>query len=189
MDRPDSIADWTVREWIERSTKPRFACGGGTAAAVTLAAAAALAQLVRRASRSHLEAEFAAAVSESLDDTMHQALELADLDRMSLQTLLATLRSSISQEHVAAASQRATEIPLRTGRLAVQLLETLERLARHVPPFAAADLEAAKALGQASARAALAMARANLPFLSQAAAESLRTKLEEIERSLQQGTA
>ncbi|MCS7246034.1 MAG: cyclodeaminase/cyclohydrolase family protein [Thermomicrobium sp.] len=164
-EQEDRIAEWTVLELIERIRRPRYRCGGGVAACLTLAQAAALGDLVRRAAHRHLEQSQTHELAIGLASVIEQALARADLDRAVLHDLLSTFQPTIPTGDRESVVERATMVPLQTADLALQLLETLNRLAPSVPPFAASDLVAARALARASVEAALAMAQANLSLL------------------------
>lgn len=172
-----TIKTWTVEELTERMSRPRFACGGGVAAALALAQAAALCHLVLRASRAHLptaDPELPSTVTSIRD----YALALADQDRASLQLLLQAYRTQ-QADQVPRRAEQATLIPLRTADAALQLLDLMASFAPYIPPFAASDLAAARALSEASVRAALAMAEANLSLLDSAVATQLQQALAE----------
>lgn len=159
----ETIAEWTLRELVDRMRRPRYRCGGGVAACIAVAQAAALADLVRRAAQRAIDPALSAELSAAFAETIDRALTQANRDRSVLQLLLDTLRHNSVADH--SVVEQATIVPLETADLGLQLLEKLAHLAPQVPAFAASDLEAAKALARAAIQAALAMARANLPLL------------------------
>ncbi|MCX7623516.1 MAG: cyclodeaminase/cyclohydrolase family protein [Thermomicrobium sp.] len=176
----EPIADWRVRELVDRMRRPRYRCGGGVAAALVLAQAAALVDLVRRASNRFLEPAFSEELGTSLSESIERALQQAERDRTALDRLLATLRDG-APSVPAPIVEEATAVPLRTADLGLELLDKIDRLAPSVPKFAASDLEAATALCRAAIRASLAMAKANLPLLApdraRALADEIHTRL------------
>ncbi|MCX2726168.1 cyclodeaminase/cyclohydrolase family protein [Thermomicrobium sp. 4228-Ro] len=160
----ETIAEWPVRELVDRMRRPRYRCGGGVAACIALAQAAALADLVRRASQRVMDRALSEQLAAAFAETLQQALAQADRDRLALHQLLEALRHDSVTEQLAFV-ERATTVPLATADLGIELLGRLAHLEPHVPAFAASDLEAAKALARAAIQAALAMARANIPLL------------------------
>ncbi len=173
----DVIAEWTVRDLVERMRRPRYRCGGGVAASVALAQAAALADLVRRTARRTLDAALDEELTQALPEIVQRALAQADADRAALDQLLSALRDQTTHPDPVIV-QTATAVPLATADLGFELLALLSRLAPHVPAFAYADLTAAQALSRAAILAALAMARANLPLLPSAQAEEIAVAIE-----------
>ncbi len=184
----DRIADWSVQELINRMRHPRYRCGGGVAACIALAQAAALADLVRHTARRHLENELLQKMTDVFASIIERALARADLDREALHDLLTTLRSAPVGSASQPAIEHATLIPLGTADLGVELLEALGRIAPLIPAFAASDLEAAQALCRSGVHAALAMARANLPLLPPARAAELEQEIEQRAALLQSST-
>ncbi|MFN3336177.1 MAG: cyclodeaminase/cyclohydrolase family protein [Thermomicrobium sp.] len=183
----DRIARWSVQELIDRIRHPRYRCGGGVAACVALAQAAALADLVRRAARRSLE-DGQQEMAHIFGSIAERALAQADLDRAALHELLTTLRLDPASPASQPVIEHATLVPLGTADLGLELLEILARLAPLVPAFAASDLEAARALCRSGIQAALAMARANLPLLAAPRAAQLQEEIERRAAMLQEST-
>ncbi|WP_448574661.1 cyclodeaminase/cyclohydrolase family protein [Thermomicrobium sp.] len=177
LDREGSIADWTVSQLVERMRRPRYRCGGGVAACLSIAQAAALTDLVRRAAKQQLPREVADTLAEDLERIAVSALAQAERDREALDGLLRTLRLDQGSPSAAVAAERASAVPLETADLGLALAALIRSVLPHTPPFAASDLEAAQALCRAGIEAALAMARANLPLLSPERAEVLQREI------------
>jgi|UniRef100_A0A7C1JTZ8 formiminotetrahydrofolate cyclodeaminase len=188
LEVDDRIASWSVQELIDRMRRPRYRCGGGVAACVALAQAAALADLVRRAARRSLDNGLEQEMAHVFGSIAERALARADLDRAALHELLSTLRSNPASSESQPVIEHATLVPLGTADLGLELLEMLARLAPAVPAFAASDLEAARALCRSGIQAALAMARANLPLLTTPRAAELEQEIERRAATLQEST-
>ena len=177
LEREGPVADWTVSQLVERMSRPRYRCGGGVAACLSIAQAAALTDLVRRAAKQHLPHEVADTLAEDLERIATRALAQAERDREALDGLLRALRIDRRSPSATVAAERASAVPLETADLGLALAALIRSVLPHTPPFAASDLEAARALCRAGIEAALAMARANLPLLPPERAEALQREI------------
>jgi formiminotetrahydrofolate cyclodeaminase len=177
LDREGSIADWTVTQLVERMRRPRYRCGGGVAACLSIAQAAALTDLVRRAAKQQLPREVADTLAEDLERIAASALAQAERDRVALDELLSALRMDQRSPSATVTAERASTVPLETADLGLALSALIRSVLPHTPSFAASDLEAARALCRAGIEAALAMARANLPLLSPERAEVFQREI------------
>lgn len=174
-----SVPQWTIAQFVQHLADRHDPSGGGVLAAVTLAGAAAVAQMViatqtrRRHADQHRRQTFETA-RDALATLGARLLHQADADRDALRALLTAMRSA---EHATAdprgatalrdAARAAAECPLATASDGIELLRQLARVAPLCPPFVASDLAAAASLGRAAIDAALAMAQANVPLLDE----------------------
>jgi hypothetical protein len=133
LDREGSIADWTVTQLVERMRRPRYRCGGGVAACLSIAQAAALTDLVRRAAKQQLPREVADTLAEDLERIAASALAQAERDRVALDELLSALRMDQRSPSATVAAERASTVPLETADLGLALSalirSVLERIA------------------------------------------------------------
>jgi len=148
--------------------------GGGTAAAVAGAMAAALAEMVAGLTLS--KEKYAAAhaavrpVAHAAAAARREFLDLAREDSEAYEGVLEARRlpketpeqKTERGQRIAAANRLAAEIPMRTARTAARLLSTLPELARKGNPNAASDAGAAALLLEAAAEGALLNVAINL---------------------------
>ncbi len=141
--------------------------GGGTAAAVAGAMGASLAEMVAALtlSKEKYAASHAAVrpVGEAAAAAREEFLDLAREDSEAYDRVLAARRLPKETEEqkaergrqLAAANRRATEIPMRTARVAARLLSLLPELTEKGNPNAVSDAGAAALLLEAAAEGAL----------------------------------
>ncbi len=176
MRDPDRMAELPVRQLIGRLASSAPTPGGGSAAAVVGAMAAALVEMVgaltsdRPATAADAVREIAAAAAARRSEL----LELAELDASAYQAVIAARRLPRETEaeradravRVAEATRAATQIPLRVAEAAADVLTLAHRLAPLGNPHAISDVGVAAQLASASVRGALLNVRINLPSLS-----------------------
>jgi formiminotetrahydrofolate cyclodeaminase len=155
--------------------------GGGTAAAVSGAMGASLAAMVAALTLTREKyADAHEAVRTIAQAAAHARLEFIDLareDSEAYNLLVAARRlpkdtdeqKAAREKAVAAASRRATEIPMRTARLAARTLQLLPDLVEKGNPNAASDAGTAALLLEAAAEGALLNVGINLSGISDAA--------------------
>jgi formiminotetrahydrofolate cyclodeaminase len=186
--RNENLADLSIAQFLDRVGSKTPTPGGGSAAALAGALAAALGQMVcaytigkpkftgveprvreiadqfarARALFQGLVEEDAAAYGE-LDVAFH--IDKSD---------------SARAEKVAAAAAVAASVPLETAALAAKVEAAGQELRRIGNPLMRADIEASLALAQAARRAAIANVEANLNLLSLPDAERIRAVLASI---------
>ena len=172
MRDPDRIADLPVRELVGRLASSVPTPGGGSAAALVGAMAAALVEMVGALTAGGVEAVreigAAAAVRRS------ELLELAELDASAYQAVITARRlpreteaeRADRAERVAEATREATRIPLQVAETAAGVLTLAHRLAPIGNPHAVSDVGVAAQLASASVRGALLNVRINLPSLA-----------------------
>ncbi|MFN2484463.1 MAG: cyclodeaminase/cyclohydrolase family protein [Candidatus Limnocylindria bacterium] len=180
MDDDASFARARLGDFTEALAGADPVPGGGSAAAVAGAVAAALVQMVARLTigrekyaafeRTALDIDAAAARARM------QLLELADLDAAAYRAFVAARRKPRSTDAEREARRVATErtaqdavrVPLRVTRAAAEVTSLAARLAASSNPNASSDVGAAAHLAAAAARAAALNVRINLPSLGDA---------------------
>lgn len=173
--------------------------GGGSAAAVAGAAGAALVAMVARLTIGKKGFEAAESrmreIVTAADEGRAALLELADLDAKSFDEVMAAFKlPKESDEDKAARSQAiqramagASEVPLRTARMAVSLMELAMEVTESGNPASASDGVAAAELLAAACRAAVANVEINAGSIKdEAAASALRREGEELLRRADQ---
>jgi formiminotetrahydrofolate cyclodeaminase len=152
--------------------------GGGSAAALGGAVAAALVEMVARLSLGRAELADAEPlfrqVAEAAAELRSDLLSAVDADATAYAEVVEARRlprvtdeeRAIRQVAVRAASQRATEIPLRVVHLAAEVLELAARIAPLGNVHAVSDAGVAALLASAALRGAALNVRINLPALA-----------------------
>jgi methenyltetrahydrofolate cyclohydrolase len=176
----DRLTELSVRELVERLATRDPAPGGGSAAALAGAMAAALVRMVveltaapaipANAGGELAEIGAAAATWQS------ELLNLAELDANAYAAVVdaqrlprgTELEAQARSVQLAAAIREATRAPLATIRAARAVLELAERLAPIGSRHAISDVGVGGMLAATSARGAALNVRINLPFLTDA---------------------
>jgi len=154
--------------------------GGGTAAAVAGALGAALAEMVAALTLS--KERFAPAhaamrsISQAARKSRAEFLSLAREDAQAYEAVVAARRlpkeneeQKTSRQHaIDAANRRATEVPMRTARLAASLLSALPELVEKGNPNALSDAGSAAILLESAVEGALLNVGINLPGVADA---------------------
>jgi formiminotetrahydrofolate cyclodeaminase len=155
--------------------------GGGTAAAAAAAMGAGLAEMVAALTLS--KEKYASAhdavrpIAEAGRNARAEFLSLARQDAEAYDGVVAARRlpketpeeKALRNERIETANRRATEIPMKTARLAVRLLASLPELVEKGNPNAASDVGSAALLLEAAAEAALLNVGINLSGATDAA--------------------
>jgi formiminotetrahydrofolate cyclodeaminase len=155
--------------------------GGGTAAAVAASMGAALAEMVAALTLS--KEKYATAhdavrpIGEAARSARSEFLALAREDAGAYDGVIAARRlpkdspeqKAARQAKIDESNRLATEIPMRTARLAVRVLETLPELVEKGNPNAASDVGSAALLLEAACEAALLNVGINLSGVPDAA--------------------
>jgi len=174
----ERLSDLTVRRMIERLATSDPVPGGGSAAALAGAMAAALVQMVveltvgRPAGEGH-ETELAEIGAEA-GGRQTELLELAELDASAYAAVVRArkLPRDTDEEReargaeLAAAVREATRIPLATAEAASGVLDLAERLAPLGNRKAVSDVGVAALLAIAALRGAVLNVEINLPSLA-----------------------
>jgi formiminotetrahydrofolate cyclodeaminase len=158
-DEEPSLLDLTVRELLDAVAARTSAPGGGGAAALATALAAALTAMAARFSDSPVAAE--------ADDLRARAAPLADADAAAYGAFLAATRlpkdDPSRADAVAAARKDAVGVPAEIGRLAASVAELAAGLVRDGNPNLRGDAVAAVHLAAAAADTAAELVAANRP--------------------------
>jgi len=186
MRDTDRLAELPTRELIGRLASGAPTPGGGSAAALAGAMAAALVEMVAELTvgRGGAEADDAAVreIRSSASTRRHELVELAELDARAYDAVIAARRLSratVAERaarslRLADATREATEIPLRVAEAAAEVLRLAGRIAPVGNPHAVSDAGVAARLAAASVHGALLNVRINLPSL--AAEDLLRAR-------------
>lgn len=171
-----SLQDGSLRAFLDDLASDEPTPGGGGAAALAGATAAALVAMVARVTRAR-ETSAVASVSatvETADDLRRRLTDLVAADAAAFQAVLAARRSTApgGQARLARAWRGATEVPLEVARRSVDVLVLGAALAPWARVSTFADLQTAAVLAGAAYRAAAVTARANLPMLGDPASSA-----------------
>jgi formiminotetrahydrofolate cyclodeaminase len=159
------LLELTVHEWLEGLANDRPAPGGGSAAAVAGAMAAALVAMVARSSEEWEEGRGAAAQALALRDRLGELAQVdADVYERSLETL--SQRAELSPERrdyeLGSALSRAAKPPLEIAETAADVAVLAGDAARRADPQLHPDAAVAAALAAAAAQAAARLVEVNL---------------------------
>ena len=177
MSDSTSPTQLSVRELVDQLASRAPVPGGGSAAALTGALAAALIGMVTELTAGRAEYErHAAAVEAAREEAAAlraELLELADLDARAYEAVMdARHLPKTNEEERAHRSARlhatileAARVPLRTARAARQVLDLAVRIAPIGNPNAVSDAGDAAQLASAAVRGAILNVRINLPYL------------------------
>jgi methenyltetrahydrofolate cyclohydrolase len=155
--------------------------GGGTAAAVAGALGAALTEMVAALTLSKEKFASAHGAMRSISEAARRAREefskLAREDAAAYDAVVAARRlpketedqKGVRQEAIQVANRRATEVPMRTARLAASLLSALPELVEKGNPNALSDAGSAAILLESAVESALLNVGINLPGVSDVA--------------------
>lgn len=173
----DRLTNLPVRELIERLATSDPIPGGGSAAALAGAMAAALVHMVvaltaGRPAAADDEAALDAIAAEAIS-AQSDLLRLAELDAAAYDGVVRARRLPRGTEReresrhvqVAAATREATTAPLETVRRAADVLDLAERVTPIGNPNAVSDAGVAALLASAAMRGAALNVRINLPHL------------------------
>ena len=182
MHDPDSasFADLTIRDFVRRLASAEPVPGGGSASAVTASLAAALVAMVASLSQDRPKyAEHAGLHAEIRGRGAILAaglIELADADADAYSGFAAALKlprdgdeaGSARAAALQDAARRASEVPLETVEMCLDVVAAAEALAGRSNRNASSDLNVAAMLAAAAARGAAANVLVNLPSLDRA---------------------
>lgn len=205
----DRLTNLPVRELIERLATSDPIPGGGSAAALAGAMAAALVHMVvaltaGRPAAADDEAALDAIAAEAIS-AQSDLLRLAELDAAAYDGVVRARRLPRGTEReresrhvqVAAATREATTAPLETVRRAADVLDLAERVTPIGNPNAVSDAGVAALLASAAMRGAALNVRINLPHLpaddplraeAVAALDDLLASLEQREAAVRHAT-
>ena len=164
----------TLAEFIDHLASDAPTPGGGTAAAFAGAMGAALAAMV--AALTLTREKYAASheavrpIAQAAAAARREFLDLAREDSMAYELVVAARRlprdtdaqKAAREKALALATRRATEVPMRTAKLAARMLSVLPELVEKGNPSAASDAGSAALLLEAAAEGALLNVGTNL---------------------------
>ena len=181
-EQAEGFAGRTVAGFLDALASSAPTPGGGTAAAVTGAAGAALVAMVARLTLGGLEAvegrmrEIVAAA----DEGRASLLQLADRDAQSFDAVMAAFKMPKDTDELKAERSHviqrtmtgAAEVPLETARAALSLMELAHEVTEKGNPASASDGAAAAELLAAACRAAVRNVEINAGSIKDPAAAS-----------------
>ncbi len=164
-----SFADATIRHFIDDLASGSPTPGGGSAAAVTGATAAALAEMVCNLTigkdrYADVEDEIEEH-REELAELRARLLELADDDAAAFDAVMAAFKQPKGDERSQAiqeASKQAAEVPMKTAERCMEVLQHAEPVARKGNQHSVTDAGTAALLAHAALHAALYNVSVNL---------------------------
>jgi formiminotetrahydrofolate cyclodeaminase len=177
MADPARLDELTLRDLIDRLATRDPIPGGGSAAAVAGAMAAALVGMVVELSvgrpAHEADAEELGRIGATAATRRAELLDLADLDAAAYGAVVTARRlpretdeqRGLRAERIVDATRQATLVPLRTAQAASEVLDLAARIAPIGNPNAASDAGVAARLAAAAADGAALNVRINLPFL------------------------
>jgi formiminotetrahydrofolate cyclodeaminase len=192
--QPAPLADQSLRDLVGQVADPARHAGGGVIVGMTLAGAAASAELVLRLAvkRKSLASrrDEIAQLLENVASARRTFEGAADEDMAAFEELVAVQRSvkqlpqPDSEEALAQLNDayvRAASVPLSFARHALELMRTAEAGLEFASRFTVSDIGAAAALANGALEAALLTVSANLAYVDDATAEATRAEMVHIE--------
>ena len=147
---------FSVRQLLEQTADRRSSCGGGSAAALACALAAALVEKLAHRTGSALTARKLRACCASLIEA--DAKAFARVVRAGARQDRQALRRAL---------RAATDIPCQVGECAQQVRSIARRIRARVSPKYRVDLDCAQALATAAKQSAQALVAANRAWMRQ----------------------
>lgn len=162
--------DASVSAFLDALASGTPAPGGGAAAALCGALAAALAAMVGRVAggRDPSKAGELTGLVARADQLARQLAALVTEDMRAYESVVDARRSGMGPDAMQHALTRATETPLMMARSSREVLSLSETLAHHARPRTVSDLGVAAVLAWGALEAAALTVRANLADLSDA---------------------
>jgi formiminotetrahydrofolate cyclodeaminase len=187
-----SLTHLSIRDFLDRLASADPTPGGGSAAALVGAHAAALGEMV--AALTVGKAKFAdvapqvKGVAARLRKGRELLTRLIDEDANAYQALSEALRRPKDdpkrEELIAERAMVSGGVPLQTAAVTACVLADLEAIQRLGNPLLRSDAEAGIRLARAAVRAAAANVKANLPLMDQTGAQQVESELAGIMDSL-----
>jgi formiminotetrahydrofolate cyclodeaminase len=172
-----SMAEQTLTDFLAALAAPTPAPGGGAAAAISGATAAALVEMVAglslKKSPDGAEAALQQRTAAQMAALRAELLTLADDDANAYNAFIQAMRLPKVEEHerdarsraMSAAAERAAEVPLKTLRAITTAAEAARLLTGRSLVSAASDLDVALRFARAAGLSAAENVEANLPFI------------------------
>lgn len=172
-----SMAEQTLTDFLAALAEPTPAPGGGAAAAISGATAAALVEMVAglslKKSPDGAEAALQQRTAAQMSTLRGELLTLADDDASAYNAFIQAMRLPKVEEHdreergraMSAAAEHAAEVPLKTLRAITAVAEAARLLTGRSLVSAASDLDVALRFSRAAGLSAAENVEANLPFI------------------------
>jgi formiminotetrahydrofolate cyclodeaminase len=172
-----SFAQHTIDEFLAALAAPTPAPGGGAAAAISGAIAAALVEMVAglslKKSADGSDAALQQRTAEQMATIRRELLTLADDDAQAYDAFIHAMRLPKGEEHeresrgraMSAAAERAAAVPLQTLRAITSVAESARLLTNRSLVSAASDLDVALRFARAAGLSAAENVEANLPYI------------------------
>ena len=172
-----SMAEQTLTDFLAALAAPTPAPGGGAAAAISGATAAALVEMVAglslKKSPDGAEAALQQRTAAQMAALRAELLTLADDDANAYDAFIQAMRLPKSEEHervargraMSSAAEHAAEVPLKTLRAITAAAEAARLLTGRSLVSAASDLDVALRFARAAGLSAAENVEANLPFI------------------------
>lgn len=172
-----SMAEQTLTEFLAGLAAPTPAPGGGAAAAISGATAAALVEMVAglslKKSPDGVEAALQQRMAAQMSTLRGELLTLADDDASAYNAFIQVMRLPKVEEHdreergraMSAAAEHAAEVPLKTLRAIIAVAEAARLLTVRSLVSAASDLDVALRFLRAAGLSAADNVEVNLPFI------------------------
>jgi len=188
------LADQSLRDLVRQVADPARNAGGGVVVGMTLAGAAASAELVlrlavKRKSLADRRDEIAQLL-ENVASARRTFEGSADEDKAAFEELVAVQRSvkqlpeaeaTDAEQLLNSAYVRAASVPLSLARAALELMRNAEAGLEFASRFTVSDIGAAAALAHGALEAALLTVSANLAYVDEATAALTQSEMLEIQ--------
>jgi formiminotetrahydrofolate cyclodeaminase len=184
------LADQSLRSLVRQVADPDQHAGGGVIVGMTLAGAAASAELVLRLAMKRKSLaprrDEIAALLDRVTDARRTFEGSADEDRTAFEELVAVQRSvkqlpdptsAEAKQRLNDAYVRAASVPLSLARQALDLMRNAEAGLQFASRFTVSDIGAAAALAHGALEAALLTVQANLAYVDAATAGETREEM------------
>ncbi|HUJ04547.1 MAG TPA: cyclodeaminase/cyclohydrolase family protein [Streptosporangiaceae bacterium] len=169
MTQPDSFAELPVGQFLDALAAGTPAPAGGSAAALTVAQAAALCAKAARLSARQLTAERAGQLTIEAERIRFQVAALIDADAVAYRAVIDQARHAAAVGNtadsvglLAQALSLAADVPMQVVEHAAQIAEIAAPLAAYGNPALRGDAVTAALLAQAGARSAATLVTVNL---------------------------
>jgi len=171
------FAHHTIEEFLAALAAPTPAPGGGAAAAISGATAAALVEMVAglslKKSPDGADAALQQRIAAQMTTARSELLTLADEDANAYSAFIVAMRLPKTEEHerearsraMSTAAEVAAQVPLRTLRAITSIAEAARLVTGRSLVSAASDLEVAQRFARAAGISAAENVEVNLPFI------------------------
>jgi len=181
----EAVADRRIGEYLDALAGNQAAPGGGSAAGIVGALAAATGQMMASLTKEPTEALLAA--GNRLGELRERALECARNDETSYGGYIEALtlpketleEKGARKAAMAEAMEKSARVPLALAVIAVEIVDTLENVILDGNKTVLGDADASIVLAQATVEVCQINVKANLNFIKdEALADDLRTSIE-----------